>query len=163
MPITDDMARALVRLPVTPLGPADWRQCRRAIPGHAYGPRIGFQHLLLAHVRTGADGSDEVLSVGTGTGGAAPEDAERAVAHALVRMSTLHETAQTTYDGPWQLDVCGAPRVMRLVVMDDGQWSAFATDSGTALGLTGAGWPREGLSLVEVDPIDYVDEVVPSS
>ena len=159
MPITPDMAVALVRLPFTPLGPADWRDCRRAMPGHAYGPRVGFQHLLLAHVRTGADGQDQVLSVGTGTGSGAAEDPDRAVAHALSRMTALAETAQPTYDGPWELEVCGSERALRLVVLDDGQWSAFATDGGAALAVTGAGWPREGLALVAVDPFDYVDEV----
>lgn len=158
MPITADMAVALVRLPFTPLGPSDWRRCRRAIPGHAYGPRHGFQHLLLAHVRTGAGGVDEVLAVGTGTGGGA-EDVEASVRHALSRMTALNDTAQTTYDGPWQVEVCGVVRAMRLVLLDDGQWSAFATDGGAALALTGAGWPHAGLALVEVDPLDYVDEV----
>jgi hypothetical protein len=159
VPITPDMARALVRLPFTPLGPSDWRRCRRAMPGHAYGPRVGFQHLLLAHVRTGA-GGDEVLAVGTGTGGGGDGDGvEASVQHALSRMTALNDTATTTYDGPWQLDVCGVERAMRLVLLDDGQWSAFATDAGPALALTGAGWPHEGLALVAVDPIDYVDEV----
>ena len=151
-----EFADALTRLRFTPLGPANWRDCRRAVGTHAFGPSVGFTHLGLVHRLLAPDEEEQWLSVAVAAQPPSPAGVERAVREALRRMTTLNETATVTEQREQTWTVQGQELTFRLVVLSDGQWCAVAQTGPQSVSVSGRDWPVGGFRLVEVEPQMYL-------
>ncbi len=154
-----DFVDALTRLPFAPLGPANWRSCVRAISSHTYGASAGFVHLGLTHRTAQPAGKEQWLTIAVSAQAPFPTQAARAIDAALRRMTTLAETAAITWQGRRTGMVLGDRCAFLWVVLSDGQWSAVSETGSQSISASGRGWPSDGLELVEVDPLMYLDAV----
>lgn len=150
-----DFREALTRLPFAPLGPPNWRTCRRAIGEHAYGPDVGFALLGLSHGLGTPDDAAQGLSVSV-SAQPPPSSVDRAMGYALQRMTTLNPNAKLIEQRKQAWDVRGREIVFRVVMLSDGQFNAIAVTGEQSVSLGGRDWPMDGFRLVEVDPLMYL-------
>ncbi len=102
-------------------------------------------------------GEEQSLTIGLSAHAPSPTHAARAIDAALRRMTTSAETAGITWQGRRTVTVLGVPRVFRWVVLSDGQWAAVSESGSHAISASGRGWSSDGLELVEVDPLMYLE------
>lgn len=152
-----EFAEALTRLSLMTLGPANWRNCRRAIGSRTFGPSVGFTHLGLVHRLLTPEGKEEWLAVAVAAQAPSPPGVERAIEEALRRMHALSETAVITEQRQQTWAVLDQEINFRLVMLSDGQWSAVAETGSQFVSVNGRDWPVDGFRLVEVDPQMYLD------